>query len=111
MDCTIQKCLLAQTGTPVQGQRGLEGLCQWPMFRDGIIKGFRLYVLNVSSKVQFLQKKVNVCSLCAKSSQFKRGLACSPFLFLHSVFALMLISMIASATTPQFTFCNPSRGD
>ena len=26
--------------TPVQGQRGLEGLCQWP-FRDGIIKNFR----------------------------------------------------------------------
>ena len=23
------------------GQRGLEGLCQWSMFRDGIIKGFK----------------------------------------------------------------------
>ena len=35
------RSFLASAGTPVHGQRGLEGLCQWPMFRDGIIKGFR----------------------------------------------------------------------
>ena len=35
------RSFLALAGTPVQGQRGLEKLCQWPMFRGGIIKGFR----------------------------------------------------------------------
>ena len=37
----VKRSFLASAGMPVQGQRGLEGLCQWPMFRDGIIKGFR----------------------------------------------------------------------
>ena len=33
-----ERSLLAPARTPVQGQRGLEGLYQWPMFRDGMIK-------------------------------------------------------------------------
>ena len=37
----VERSFLASAWTPVQGQRGLEGLCQWPMFWGGIIKGFR----------------------------------------------------------------------
>ena len=36
----VERSLMAPARTSVQGQRGLEGLCQWPMFRDGN-KGFR----------------------------------------------------------------------
>ena len=35
------RSFLALAGTPVQGQRGLEELCQWPLFRGEIIKDFR----------------------------------------------------------------------
>ena len=37
----FERSNLASAGMPVQRQGELEGLCQWPMFRDGIIKGFR----------------------------------------------------------------------
>ena len=46
----VERSFLAPAGTSVQGQRGLEGLCQWPMFRDGIIKGFR------SDQIQYIKQ-------------------------------------------------------
>jgi len=44
----VEKSFLAPPGTPVQGQRGLEGLCQWPMFRDEIINDTRSDQIDVT---------------------------------------------------------------